>query len=110
MLSLTERDMPINTVGAIIVATLVPIAFLLWQFLSSTPIAGMAGPIIGLTLIYILLAGIVIASVCGYMAGLIGASNSPISGVGILAVVGASLMLLGFFGRGETPDETSCRT
>ena len=40
------------------------------------------------------------------MAGLIGASNSPISGVGILAVVGASLMLLGFFGRGDTPDQT----
>lgn len=106
-LSLTERDIPIKTVGAIIVATLIPIVFLLWQFLNATPLAGMAGPMIGLTIIYILLAGVVIASVCGYMAGLIGASNSPISGVGILAVVGASLMLLGFFGRGGTPDETS---
>ena len=106
-LPLTERDIPIKLVGAIIVATLVPIAFLLWQFLESTPIAGLAGPIIGLTIFYILLAGVVIASVCGYMAGLIGASNSPISGVGILAVVGASLMLLGFFGRGETAEETS---
>ncbi|HUB84134.1 MAG TPA: oligopeptide transporter, OPT family, partial [Rhizomicrobium sp.] len=28
-----------------------------------------------------------IAAICGYMAGLIGASNSPISGVGILAIV-----------------------
>ena len=106
-LALTERDIPIKLVGAIIVATLIPIAFLLWQFLGATPLAGMAGPIIGLTIVYILLAGVVIASVCGYMAGLIGASNSPISGVGILAVVGASLMLLGFFGRGGTPDETS---
>jgi putative OPT family oligopeptide transporter len=106
-LPLTERDIPIKLVGAIIAATLVPIAFLLWQFLESTPIAGMAGLIIGLTIFYILLAGVVIASVCGYMAGLIGASNSPISGVGILAVVGASLMLLGFFGRGETAEETS---
>jgi putative OPT family oligopeptide transporter len=35
----------------------------------------------------------VIASVCGYMAGLIGASNSPISGVGILSIVGISLLL-----------------
>jgi putative OPT family oligopeptide transporter len=35
----------------------------------------------------------VIAAVCGYMAGLIGASNSPISGVGILSVVGISLLL-----------------
>jgi putative OPT family oligopeptide transporter len=106
-LALTERDIPIKLVGAIIVATLIPIAFLLWQFLGTTPLAGMAAPMIGLTILYILLAGVVIASVCGYMAGLIGASNSPISGVGILAVVGASLMLLGFFGRGGTPDETS---
>ena len=105
-LPLTERDIPIKLVGSIILITLIPIAFLLWQFLSATPLAGMAGPIIGLTIVYILLAGVVIASVCGYMAGLIGASNSPISGVGILAVVGASLMLLGFFGRGGTTSET----
>ena len=105
-LPLTERDIPIKLVGSIILITLIPIAFLLWQFLSATPLAGMAGPIIGLTMVYILLAGVVIASVCGYMAGLIGASNSPISGVGILAVVGASLMLLGFFGRGGTTSET----
>ncbi len=105
-LALTERDIPIKTVGAIIAVTLVPIAFLLWQFLGATPLAGMAGPIVALTIVYLLLAGVVIASVCGYMAGLIGASNSPISGVGILAVVGASLMLLGFFGRGDTPEQT----
>ncbi len=105
-LPLTERDIPIKLVGAIIAITLVPIAFLLWQFLGATPLAGMAVPIIALTIVYLLLAGVVIASVCGYMAGLIGASNSPISGVGILAVVGASLMLLGFFGRGDTPDQT----
>jgi putative OPT family oligopeptide transporter len=36
---------------------------------------------------------VVIASVCGYMAGLIGASNSPISGIGILAILSAALLL-----------------
>jgi putative OPT family oligopeptide transporter len=41
----------------------------------------------------------VIAAVCGYMAGLIGASNSPVSGIGILSVLAASLMLVGLFGR-----------
>ena len=46
-----------------------------------------------LSIIYILIAGVVIAAVCGYMAGLIGASNSPISGVGILSVLGISLIL-----------------
>jgi putative OPT family oligopeptide transporter len=33
------------------------------------------------------LGGFLIAAICGYMAGLIGASNSPISGVGILSIV-----------------------
>src|SRR5207248_9163916 len=36
---------------------------------------------------FVLIIGFVIAGVCGYMAGLIGASNSPISGVGILSIV-----------------------
>jgi putative OPT family oligopeptide transporter len=37
-----------------------------------------------------------VAAVVGYMAGLIGASNSPLSGIGILAVVGAALLLSTF--------------
>jgi putative OPT family oligopeptide transporter len=106
VLELSERDIPIKHVAAIIAATLIPIAFLLWQFLSVTPLAEQAIPLIAMTLIYLLLAGIVIASVCGYMAGLIGASNSPISGVGILAVVGAALMLLAFLGRSDVPETT----
>jgi putative OPT family oligopeptide transporter len=40
------------------------------------------------------------------MAGLIGASNSPVSGVGILAVLGASVLLVMFYGHGGTPDQT----
>ena len=103
---LVERDIPIKIVATIIIATLIPIAMLLWRFVAGGPIADHAGLLIGGTLIYILLAGIVIASVCGYMAGLIGASNSPISGVGILSVLGASLMLVLFFGRDNPPDQT----
>ncbi|MEQ1547489.1 MAG: oligopeptide transporter, OPT family [Chakrabartia sp.] len=103
---LTERDIPIKIVAAIIIATLFPIAMLLWQFIAGGPIAEHAGVLIAGTLIYVMLAGIVIASVCGYMAGLIGASNSPISGVGILSVLGASLMLVLFLGRDNPPDQT----
>ena len=40
-----------------------------------------------------LLVGLIVASVCGYMAGLIGASNSPISGVGILVAIAAAVLL-----------------
>lgn len=100
-LPLAERDLPIKQVALVILATMIPIAFLLWQFIAGGPLAVHSGVLIATTVVYILLAGIVIASVCGYMAGLIGASNSPISGVGILAVVGVSLMMLAFIGRGS---------
>lgn len=45
---------------------------------------------------FVLIVGFLIAGVCGYMAGLIGASNSPISGVGILSIVvcASSLILV----------------
>jgi putative OPT family oligopeptide transporter len=49
----------------------------------------------------VLVSGVVIASITGYMAGLIGASNSPVSGVGILAVVAAAFVVLAVVGRGS---------
>ncbi|WP_242096330.1 oligopeptide transporter, OPT family [Sphingomonas sp. CROZ-RG-20F-R02-07] len=98
-LELTERDLPIGIVALAILAMLPPIAFLLWQFAAGGPIAADAGAVIAGTILYILVIGIVIASVCGYMAGLIGASNSPVSGVGILAVLGASLLLVAVYGH-----------
>ena len=94
VLTLTERDLPIGIVGGTILASLVPIAGLLWSFVAAGPIADDAPSVIGGTLVYILVIGAIIAAVCGYMAGLIGASNSPVSGVGILAVLGASLLLV----------------
>ena len=105
-LALTERDLPIGIVGGTIIALLVPIAGLLWIFCSGTAIASGIGPVILGTLIFVLLVGAIIASVCGYMAGLIGASNSPVSGVGILSVLGASLLLVLVYGHGGTPEQT----
>jgi putative OPT family oligopeptide transporter len=96
-LPLTERDLPITIVGGTIIASMVPIWLLLAAFAQSGPIADAAGSTLVVTIVYILFAGVVIAAVCGYMAGLIGASNSPISGVGILAVLGISLILAALF-------------
>lgn len=96
-LELTERDLPISIVGGTAVAILIPIALLLWQFVSGTAIESDGFGMILLTLAYVLVVGVVIAAVCGYMAGLIGASNSPVSGVGILAVIVISLLLATFF-------------
>jgi putative OPT family oligopeptide transporter len=105
-LDLTERDLPIGIVGGVVLALLPPIAGLLWIFCSGTAIATGIGPVILGTLVYVVLVGAVIASVCGYMAGLIGASNSPVSGVGILAVLGASLLLVMIYGHGGDPAQT----
>ena len=92
-LPITERDIPIGIVTGTILVSMIPIGFLLYAFANTPPIAGNSGATIAISIVYILIAGVVIAAVCGYMAGLIGASNSPISGVGILSVVGISLIL-----------------
>jgi len=92
-LPITERDIPIGIVAATILVSMIPIGLLLYAFASTDPIAANPTATLIFSIIYILIAGVVIAAVCGYMAGLIGASNSPISGVGILSVVGISLIL-----------------
>ena len=105
-LDITERDLPIGIVGATILVSMIPIGLLLAAFAQTAPIAAAPGLTIAATVAYILVAGVVIAAVCGYMAGLIGASNSPISGVGILAVLGISLILVAIFGRSLGVDAT----
>jgi putative OPT family oligopeptide transporter len=106
-LPLVERDLPIKIVGAIVLAALALIALLLWQFIAGGPLAGHAPALIAATVVFVLAAGIVIASITGYMAGLIGASNSPVSGVGILGVIGAALMLIAVIGHPTDSGQSS---
>ena len=96
-LAITDRDLPIGIVGGTILVSMLPIGLLLAAFASADPIAANPTGTLTLSIVYILLVGVVIAAVCGYMAGLIGASNSPISGVGILSVLGISLILAMLF-------------
>lgn len=93
-LPITEQDIPFRTVVLTIVVCLVPLAVLLAVFLNGTPLmSGAVGLVIG-ALLYVVIAGLIVAAVCGYMAGLVGSSNSPVSGLAILTVLGASLLLL----------------
>jgi putative OPT family oligopeptide transporter len=91
-----DRDMSPQWIFGLTAVCLVVAAWLSFGFARSTPV--LASSATNLTLIavpFVLIIGFVIAGVCGYMAGLIGASNSPISGVGILSiVVCASLVTL----------------
>jgi putative OPT family oligopeptide transporter len=103
---LTEQDLPIWIVGGTIAFSLIPIGLLLWWFLRSTQIGGNTPLIIAVTLLFVVVLGAVLASVAGYMAGLIGSSNSPISGLGILVVVAASLTLVLVHGRSDDAAQT----
>jgi putative OPT family oligopeptide transporter len=106
VMPLVERDLPIKIVGAVVAAALALIAVLLWKFIAGTPLVAYAPVLIAATLAYVLLAGVVIASITGYMAGLIGASNSPVSGVGILGILAAAFMVMAVVGRAADPGQS----
>jgi putative OPT family oligopeptide transporter len=90
----TEQDIPIGLVGILTLVCLAPIGVLLANFDSGGVLNGHMTLLVVAGLIYIALMSFFVSSVCGYMAGLIGSSNSPLSGIGILAVIGAALLLV----------------
>ncbi|MDR7052041.1 putative OPT family oligopeptide transporter [Duganella sp. 3397] len=94
----TEQDIPIFMVGLVTLLAMVPAGWLLFSFLQGGPLASMSLPLVAVGVGYILVAGVFAAAVCGYMAGLIGSSNSPVSGIAILAILGAAL-IVGMVGR-----------
>ncbi len=94
----TEQDLPIFIVGLVTLISMVPAGWLLAAFLQGGVLASLAVPLVAVGIAYILIAGMFAAAVCGYMAGLIGSSNSPVSGIAILTILGAALSV-GMVGR-----------
>jgi len=90
----TERDIPIGWVVLISVVALLPLAVLFYSFVSTGALASLAIPLIVIGIVYVVIAGFFVAAACGYMAGLIGSTNSPVSGLAILTVIGASLIFV----------------
>jgi putative OPT family oligopeptide transporter len=94
LLPRTEQDIPIGWVALLSLVCMVPIGGLLVHFAT---ISGLGDHMLLLViggLIYIALMSFFVSAICGYMAGLIGSSNSPLSGIGILVVIGAALLLV----------------
>ena len=91
---LTDTDMSPGWIGLIALACLGVIAYLLFEFLQPTPLAGESMTLVLTAVPFVFIGGFLIAAICGYMAGLIGASNSPISGVGILAIVSCATIFV----------------
>ena len=91
-----EQDIPIGLVGLVTLLCMLPIAWLLRSFSIGSGLGDVSGVLLIGGVAYVVLMSFFVAAVCGYMAGLIGSSNSPLSGVGILVVVGAALLLVFF--------------
>jgi putative OPT family oligopeptide transporter len=89
-----DRDLSSGWIIGLTIACLALSAALAVSFVGGTPLAGHVTTLVLIAVPFVLFAGFLIAAVCGYMAGLIGASNSPISGVGILSIVSFATVLI----------------
>src|ERR1700674_5749083 len=93
-LPITERDIPIGIVGLVTLACMVPIGWVLGYFANTSGLGAHMWTLVIGGVFYVFLMSFFVSAVCGYMAGLIGSSNSPLSGIGILVVIGAALLLV----------------
>ena len=76
----TDEDLPAKSVAIASATMAIPMFFMVWL------ISGLLLPAI-LSLLIIFTAGFLFAAVAGYMAGIVGSSNNPLSGVTIIVVI-----------------------
>jgi len=83
----SDRDMPMRYVLGAVALLLFPM-LLLYQAVIGDPATSAA-----LTVVMVI-AGFLFSAVAGYMAGLVGSSNNPVSGMTIATILFSSLLLL----------------
>lgn len=89
----TEKDMPMKWILVLIAASAAPLFLLYQTFVGQVTVSlPMA--------MTMLVMGFVFSAVAGYMGGLVGSSNNPISGVTIATVLFSSLLLVLLVGPG----------
>jgi len=84
----TEHDMPMNVILILIVASVIPLFFIFWHFTGSAWVSAVMA-------VVMLVAGFLFSAVASYMAGLVGSSNNPVSGITISTILVSALLLLG---------------
>ena len=92
MVAHTEQDMPMKWVLAGIVLFALPLWVLYQIIVDSVAVS------LPMTLI-MLIAGFLFCSVSAYMAGLVGSSNNPVSGITIATILFSAIVLLALMGR-----------
>jgi putative OPT family oligopeptide transporter len=88
----TDRDLPMKWVLIGIVVFTIPLAVLYYSIVGSVGIGAAMSVIM-------IVAGFLFCSVSAYMAGLVGSSNNPVSGITIATILFAAIVLLGFLGK-----------
>ena len=83
----TEHDMPMNIILLLIAASVIPLFFIFWHFTSSWWV----GVVMAIVMV---IAGFLFSAVASYMAGLVGSSNNPVSGITISTILVSALLLL----------------
>nr|WP_306301831.1 oligopeptide transporter, OPT family [Asaia astilbis] len=104
----TDRDLPPVVMNFLLVALILGLGALFTVFL--WPVSThdfLLVVMIALGLAACLLIGFLVASACGYMAGIIGSSSSPISGISIISVVALCAAMLGLEALHLVPDALS---
>lgn len=89
-----EKDFPINYVGTALVVLLIPVFFLYLGIIESVAIAAFLS-------VLMMIFGFLFSAVAAYMAGVVGSSNNPISGVTIATILFTSMLLLAILGTGS---------
>ncbi len=87
-----KKDMPMKWIMVLIIASAVPL-FLVYQHFVQDISVSLPMSVV------MLAAGFIFSAVAGYMAGIVGSSNNPISGVTIATVTVSSLLLLLLMGK-----------
>jgi putative OPT family oligopeptide transporter len=95
LVSHTDRDLPMKWVLVGIVLFTLPLAGLYYSIVGSIGV-GLAMSVI------MIVAGFLFCSVSAYMAGLVGSSNNPVSGITIATILFAALVLMLFLGKEST--------
>ena len=83
----TERDTPMQWVGIALAVSVIPLLVLFIFFTHNIGVSVLMAAVM-------LIAGFLFAAVAAYMAGLVGSSNNPISGVTIATILTSSLLLV----------------
>ncbi len=96
----TERDLSAGWISAVTLVLVAVLVITFQVFLAGAPLSAAAvWKLVAYAVLFAFIFGFLVAAACGYMAGLVGSSTSPISGVGIVAIVLVSLLMLALGGE-----------